>query len=66
MCEWLNKGYEVVLIVVNILVRYFCFIILIEMIIWVLNKYNVLVYLLVIEVIEGVFIYKDILKRVLL
>ncbi|WP_033692688.1 putative bifunctional diguanylate cyclase/phosphodiesterase, partial [Bacillus sp. GeD10] len=60
--EWLNKGYEVVPIAVNI----FRSITLIEMITRALNKYNVSAHLLAIEVTEGALIHKDISKRVLL
>ncbi|CKE61529.1 GGDEF domain containing membrane protein [Streptococcus pneumoniae] len=64
--EWLNKGYEVVPIAVNISARHFRSITLIEMITRALNKYNVSAHLLAIEVTEGALIHKDISKRVLL
>ncbi|PEC19549.1 sensor domain-containing protein [Bacillus cereus] len=64
--EWLNKGYEVVPIAVNISARHFRSITLIEMITRALNKYNVPAHLLAIEVTEGALIHKDISKRVLL
>ncbi|MDR2992787.1 MAG: EAL domain-containing protein [Bacillus cereus] len=64
--EWLNKGYEVVPIAVNISARHFRSITLIEMITRALNKYNVPAQLLAIEVTEGALIHKDISKRVLL
>ncbi|MFB6588618.1 EAL domain-containing protein, partial [Bacillus thuringiensis] len=64
--EWLNKGYEVVPIAVNISARHFRSITLIEMITRDLNKYNVPAHLLAIEVTEGALIHKDISKRVLL
>ena len=64
--EWLNKGYDVVPIAVNISARHFRSITLIEMITRALNKYNVPTHLLAIEVTEGALIHKDISKRVLL
>ena len=64
--EWLNKGYEVVPIAVNISARHFRSITLIEMITRALNKYNVPPHLLAIEVTEGALIHKDLSKRVLL
>ncbi|QKE05763.1 sensor domain-containing protein [Bacillus cereus] len=64
--EWLNKGYEVVPIAVNISARHFRSITLIEMITRALHKYNVSAHLLAIEVTEGALIHKDISKRVLL
>ncbi|MDA2631621.1 EAL domain-containing protein [Bacillus cereus] len=64
--EWLNKGYEVVPIAVNISARHFRSITLIEMITRALHKYNVPAHLLAIEVTEGALIHKDISKRVLL
>ncbi|TKI98938.1 EAL domain-containing protein, partial [Bacillus wiedmannii] len=64
--EWLNKGYEVVPIAVNISARHFRSITLIEMITRALHKYNVTARLLAIEVTEGALIHKDISKRVLL
>ncbi|QWH16089.1 phosphodiesterase [Bacillus mycoides] len=64
--EWLNKGYEVVPIAVNISARHFRSITLIEMITRALNKYNVPPHLLAIEVTEGVLIHKDLSKRVLM
>ncbi|MES5895908.1 EAL domain-containing protein [Bacillus cereus group sp. RP43] len=64
--EWLNKGYEVVPIAVNISARHFRSITLIEMITRALNKYNVPPHLLAIEVTEGALIHKDVSKRVLL
>ncbi|MED2011712.1 EAL domain-containing protein [Bacillus wiedmannii] len=64
--EWLNKGYEVVPIAVNISARHFRSIILIEMITRALHKYNVPAHLLAIEVTEGALMHKDISKRVLL
>ncbi|MDA2670643.1 sensor domain-containing protein [Bacillus cereus] len=64
--EWLNKGYEVVPIAVNISARHFRSITLIEMITRALHKYNVPANLLAIEVTEGALIHKDISKRVLL
>ncbi|HFJ9360609.1 TPA: EAL domain-containing protein [Bacillus cereus] len=64
--EWLNKGYEVVPIAVNISARHFRSITLIEMITRALYKYNVSAHLLAIEVTEGALIHKDISKRVLL
>ncbi|HDR7792812.1 TPA: EAL domain-containing protein [Bacillus luti] len=64
--EWLNKGYEVVPIAVNISARHFRSITLIEMITRALNKYNVPAHLLAIEVTEGALIHKDVSKRVLL
>ncbi|SCM92064.1 Diguanylate cyclase (GGDEF) domain-containing protein [Bacillus mycoides] len=64
--EWLNKGYEVVPIAVNISARHFRSITLIEMITRALNKYDVPPHLLAIEVTEGALIHKDLSKRVLL
>ncbi|KAB2453345.1 EAL domain-containing protein [Bacillus sp. CH126_4D] len=64
--EWLNKGYEVVPIAVNISARHFRSITLIEMITRALHKHNVPAHLLAIEVTEGALIHKDISKRVLL
>ena len=64
--EWLNKGYEVVPIAVNISARHFRSITLIEMITRALNKYNVPPHLLAIEVTEGALIHKDLSKRVLM
>ncbi|PFD38446.1 GGDEF domain-containing protein [Bacillus cereus] len=64
--EWLNKGYEVVPIAVNISARHFRSITLIEMITRALKKYNVPPHLLSIEVTEGALIHKDLSKRVLL
>ncbi|WP_283751147.1 sensor domain-containing protein [Bacillus cereus] len=64
--EWLNKGYEVVPIAVNISARHFRSITLIEMITRPLNKYNVPPHLLAIEVTEGALIHKDLSKRVLM
>ncbi|MGG0458462.1 sensor domain-containing protein [Bacillus mycoides] len=64
--EWLNKGYEVVPIAVNISARHFRSITLIEMITCALNKYNVPPHLLAIEVTEGALIHKDLSKRVLM
>ncbi|MEF7560315.1 sensor domain-containing protein [Bacillus thuringiensis] len=64
--EWLNKGYEVVPIAVNISARHFRSITLIEMITRALHKYNVPAHLLAIEITEGALIHKDISKRVLL
>ncbi|MCX9103287.1 EAL domain-containing protein [Bacillus anthracis] len=64
--EWLNKGYEVVPIAVNISARHFRSITLIEMITRALHKYNVPANLLAIEITEGALIHKDISKRVLL
>ncbi|ANP79773.1 diguanylate cyclase [Bacillus sp. B25(2016b)] len=64
--EWLNKGYEVVPIAVNISARHFRSITLIEMITRALHKYNVPAHLLAIEVTEGALIHKDISKRVLI
>lgn len=64
--EWLNKGYEVVPIAVNISARHFRSITLIEMITRALHKYNVPAHLLAIEVTEGALMHKDISKRVLL
>ncbi|MFC8057931.1 EAL domain-containing protein [Bacillus cereus] len=64
--EWLNKGYEVVPIAVNISARHFRSITLIEMITRALHKYNVPAHLLAIEVTEGALIHKGISKRVLL
>ncbi|CUB14819.1 Cyclic di-GMP phosphodiesterase Gmr [Bacillus cereus] len=64
--EWLNKGYAVVPIAVNISARHFRSITLIEMITRALHKYNVPAHLLAIEVTEGALIHKDISKRVLL
>ncbi|MGQ0441178.1 EAL domain-containing protein, partial [Bacillus sp. B-TM1] len=66
ICEWLNKGYEVVPIAVNISARHFRSITLIEMITRALHKYNVPAHLLAIEITEGALIHKDISKRVLL
>ncbi|QWU43490.1 GGDEF domain-containing phosphodiesterase [Bacillus sp. NP247] len=64
--EWLNKGYEVVPIAVNISARHFRSITLLEMITRALNKYDVPPHLLAIEVTEGALIHKDLSKRVLL
>ncbi|PGK34418.1 GGDEF domain-containing protein [Bacillus anthracis] len=64
--EWLNKGYEVVPIAVNISARHFRSITLIEMITRALHKYNIPAHLLAIEVTEGALMHKDISKRVLL
>ncbi|KFN01911.1 GGDEF domain-containing protein [Bacillus clarus] len=64
--EWLDKGYEVVPIGVNISAKHFRSVTLIEMITRALKKYNVPSHLLVIEVTEGALMHKDFSKRVLL
>ncbi|KEK23370.1 sensor domain-containing protein [Bacillus gaemokensis] len=64
--EWMNKGYKVVPIAVNISAKHFRSVTLIEVITRALEAYNVPPHLLTIEITEGALMHKDLSKNVLL
>ena len=64
--EWLDKGYKLVPVAVNISAKHFCSVKLIEIISKALETYEIPSHLLTIEITEGALMHKDISETVLL